>query len=50
VAEGWTLEQTLERAVESDRFTLPEDDPRAATMHGRHHYNVQRTYRAMKDG
>jgi len=47
IANGLTLEQTFERVVQSERFALPADDPRAAVMTGRHQYNVRRTYLAL---
>ena len=47
IADGLTLEQTFGRVVQSERFALPESDPRAAVMTGRHQYNVRRTYLAL---
>ena len=47
IANGLTLEQTFERVVQSERFALPADDPRAAVRTGRHQYNVRRTYLAL---
>ncbi|MBT3822747.1 MAG: hypothetical protein HOG04_15240, partial [Nitrospinaceae bacterium] len=47
ITDGLSLEQTFERVVQSERFSLPESDPRAAVMTGRHQYNVRRTFMAM---
>ena len=47
IAAGWTLEQTLERVVQSARYSLPAADPAARVMTGRHRYNVKRTYLAL---
>ncbi len=47
ISAGCSLEETLGRVVQSERFSLPAGDPNAAVMTGRHRYNVQRTYLAM---
>ncbi len=47
VGEGCSLDETLERVVQSETFSLPPEDPRAAVMTGRHQYNVRRTYLAL---
>jgi cyclase len=44
---GRSLEQTLDQVTLSKKFTLPPDDPLAVPNIGRHHYNIQRTYRAL---
>lgn len=50
LSSGWSLEETLERVVQSDAFSLPPEDPMSDIMTGRHRYNVQRTYMALKTG
>jgi len=50
VSSGWSLEETLERVVQSEAFSLPPENPMANIMTGRHRYNVQRTYMALKTG
>lgn len=46
LAEGWTLEETLEKIPQNEMFSLPVEDPRTGFMVGRHRYNVQKTYLA----
>lgn len=50
VSSGWSLEKTMAQVVQSDTFSLPPEDPRAAVMTGRHRYNVKRTYLALAAG
>ncbi len=47
IGAGRSLEETLDRVVQGEMFSLPPEDPRAAIMTGRHRYNVQRTYLAL---
>jgi hypothetical protein len=42
VFAGWTLAETLAR------IPMPDSDPRAPFMKGRHSYNVRRTYLWLK--
>ncbi len=44
VDAGWSLDETMERVTESAKFILPPDDPMSDPMHGRHLYNVRKTY------
>ncbi len=50
VSAGWSLEKTMEKVVQSEKFSLPSSDPKAAVMTGRHRYNVKRTYQALTTG
>jgi len=44
LSRGWSLAETLARVPMGEAFRLPEADPRARFMEGRHRYNVRRTY------
>jgi hypothetical protein len=50
LSEGWTLRETLDRTPLSEEFHLPPTDPRAKLQVGRHHYNVQQTFRSLVGG
>jgi cyclase len=47
IGAGSSLEETLDRVVQGEMFSLPPEDPRAVVMIGRHRYNVRRTYLAL---
>jgi cyclase len=47
---GWSLEETVDRVVQSEKFSLPLKDPKAAVMTSRHRYNVWKTYLALTAG
>jgi len=44
LSAGWSLTETLARVPMGEAFRLPDTDPRAPFMEGRHRYNVRRTY------
>ncbi|MBI4252083.1 MAG: MBL fold metallo-hydrolase [Candidatus Tectomicrobia bacterium] len=45
--EGWSLEETMRRTPLDDTYRLPDADPRAVFIQGRHSYNVRRTYNSL---
>ncbi len=50
LSAGWALQETIERTPLWEEFSLPPTDPRAKNQIARHRYNVQKTFRSLREG